>query len=88
MNLGHDFFGHRKRSPGATIYAQTRGQTHEVIAALDIASGTESNSTDGARLHGIVMLFMSLDILAILNTTMSLEIQLTTENNLARTQSI
>ncbi len=47
----------------------SRHEAVEIVPTLLIAGGAESESADGTSLHGVVVFFMSLDILSVLDTT-------------------
>ncbi len=58
------------------------------MAAWLISSGGESKSTDSASLHGVVVFFMSLDILSVLDPTMFIVVDTKTWDNCARAQGL
>ena len=63
-NAVKDVAWHGKRGPAVAGDPFTGDEAHEVVSALCIASGPETDSAEGTRGHAVVMLFMSLDIRA------------------------
>jgi hypothetical protein len=69
MNLIDDFARHGKGGPVIAVKNTPSGKAVEVVTTLDAASGTKGNRTCGAACHGVIMLFLSLDVDAELEDT-------------------
>ena len=72
---------HGELGPMGAVKALPGHQAVEVVAALLVASRAEGDSADSAGLHGVIMLFMSLDVLSVLDSTMFVVVDLETSNN-------
>ena len=58
-------------------------EAHEVMPALCIARGPETDSADGTRGHAVVMLLMGLDIRANLEANVFRVVDFLTENKIS-----
>ena len=56
-------------------------QAIKIVSALLVPSGAESNRADGASLHGVGVLFVSLDVFSVLDSAMFVVADLETSNN-------
>jgi hypothetical protein len=63
-------------------------QAVEVVSALLVTCRAESDSADSAGLHGVIMFFMSLDVLPVLDATVFVVVDLETSNNGLGTESL
>jgi hypothetical protein len=63
-------------------------QAHEVPCTLSIACWPEGECTDGMRCHGAVVLFVSLDVLAVFKPAMSCIVEPLPSHNLSGTHVI
>jgi hypothetical protein len=54
--------GHWEGRPAVPIQSATGCEAEEIISILRIAGWAQSDGTGSARRHGVVMLFMSLDV--------------------------
>ncbi len=62
-------------------------QTVEVVATLLVSGGTEGESSDGTSCNGVIMFFMSLDVLSKLDPTVFVVVDAKTSDDVARAES-
>jgi hypothetical protein len=72
MDTIFDGVGHGELGPMGALKALPSYQTVEKTSALKVVSGPESESSDGRAVHRVVVLFVSLHVLAKLNTAVRL----------------
>jgi hypothetical protein len=72
MDTIFDGVGHGELGPMGALKALPSYKTVEKTSALKVVSGPENKSTDGMAVHRVVVLFMSLHVLAKLNTAVRL----------------
>ena len=81
MNTILGFSRHRKLGPIGAVKALSGHQAIKIVSALLVSSGAESNRADGASLHGVGVLFVSLDVLSVLDSAVFVVVDLETSNN-------
>jgi hypothetical protein len=83
-----DFTRHGELSPVDAVKLLPGHEAVKIVAPLLVTIGAVGKSTNSMGLHGVVVFFMSLDVLSILNTTVFGVIYLSTGDDSARAERL
>jgi hypothetical protein len=81
MDTVLNFSRHGELCPVSTVKPLSRHETVEIISALLVASGAESESANGTGLHDVAMFLMGLDVLSVLDTAVFSVVNLKTSDD-------
>jgi hypothetical protein len=81
MDTVLDFPRHGELCPVGMVKLLPGHEAVEIISALLLVGGAESESADGTGLHDVVVFFMGLDVLSVLGTTVFSVVNLETSDN-------